>query len=66
MKIKAGKWYMVKQDWSGMNPFSAKAIKIGLFRVYCRWTTHDLDYGYRYEDCGWISKRRFMCEVKDW
>lgn len=66
MKIETGKLYMVKQGWFEECPFLVKVIKIGVFRVYCRWVTHDLDYDYRYEDCGWISKRRFICEENDW
>lgn len=67
MKIEVGKKYMVKRDWFfGEGPFSVKVMKIGVFRVYCRWVVHDLDYGCRYNDCGWISKRRFICEEKDW
>lgn len=67
MKIEVGKRYIVKQNWfEECSPFAVKVIKIGVFRVYCRWVTHDLDYDFRYKDCGWISKRRFICEEKDW
>lgn len=66
MKIEIGKQYIVKQGWLGNNPFAVKVVKIGVFRVYCRWFTHDLDYDYSYQDFGWISKRRFICEEKDW
>lgn len=66
MKIEVGKRYIVKQDWSEHNPFAVKVVKVGLFRVYCRWITYNIDNDYRYKDCGWISKRRFICEEKDW
>ena len=66
MKIEVGKWYMMEDVGLGTHPFSAKVIKIGRFRVFCKWTTHDLDFDYDYEDCGWINKRRFICEEKDW
>lgn len=66
MKIEVGKWYIVKQNWEGIHPFSVKVVKIGLFRVYCRWVTHDVTFDYEYEDCGWISKRRFICKEEDW
>lgn len=66
MKIKVGERYIVKQGLFGEHPFAVQVIKIGVFRVYCKWTTHDLDYHYSYKDYGWISKRRFICEEKDW
>lgn len=66
MKIEVGKRYMVKQGWAGLNPFVVKVVKVGVFRVFCKWTTNDLDYKCTYEDCGWISKRRFICEEEDW
>ena len=66
MKIKIGKRDMVKQGLLGYNPVVVKVVKVGVFRVYCRWITNDLDYDYSYQDCGWISKRRFICEEKDW
>lgn len=66
MKLKVGKCYMVKQNWLGEHPFTVKVVKIGLFRVYCRWTTYNWEFDYEYKDCGWVSKRRFICEEKDW
>lgn len=66
MKIEVGKRYMVKQGWLGIQPFAAEVVKIGLFRVFCKWNTHYLDDDNFFKDCGWISKRRFICEEKDW
>lgn len=66
MKLKVGEPYVVKQGLFGEHPFSVKVVKIGVFRVYCRWITYNPDGDYSYKDCGWISKRRFICELKDW
>ena len=66
MKIEVGKRYIVKESWLGTHPFSVEVRKVGVFRVYCKWTTRNLDYNYSYEDCGWISKRRFICNEEDW
>lgn len=66
MKIEVGKRYVIKQGLLGCNTFAVDVLKIGVFRVFCKWTTYDLDLGYTYKDCGWISRRRFICEEKDW
>lgn len=65
MKIEVGKTYAFK-DRGRDHPYVVKVFKLGIFRAFCRWNVYNLKDDYSYEACGWKSKRRFICEEKDW
>lgn len=64
IKIESGERYQVKKPFT--NVFTVKVVRIKRFKVFCKWTVHDWDEDYIFEDCGWISKRRFICKKEDW
>lgn len=67
MKIEVGKTYVIKERGSRhIQPYVVKVFKIGFFKVFCKWTVYNWKDDYSYEDCGWKSKRRFICEEKKW
>lgn len=67
MEILAGEKYVVnKPSWDSTGVCTVKVLKVGIFRVFCRWNVHDCDYDCYYETTDWIPKRKFICRQEDW